>query len=70
MYRFTLKRVANQHPIRYQAEEKRPTEQELVEYRKIRDLLGLLEGHRMSGQCIYIYIFHAMRMRLEQEEEV
>ena len=41
MHRFTLKRCKGQDPIRYQGVEKRPTDEELAEYSKIRALLGL-----------------------------
>ena len=41
MYRFTLVRVGGQQPIRYQGVEKRPTNEELSEYQKIRHLSGL-----------------------------
>lgn len=40
MHRFVLKRRGGQDPIRYQGVEARPTEDELVEYTKIRKLLG------------------------------
>ena len=41
MHRFTLVRVEGQGPIRFSGVEKRPTEEEMSEYRKIRDLSGL-----------------------------
>ena len=41
MPRFGLVRVEGQHPIRYQGVEKRPTDEELSEYQKIRHLSGL-----------------------------
>lgn len=41
MHRFSLKRRDEQEPIRYQGVESRPTSEELVEYAKIRKLLGL-----------------------------
>lgn len=41
MHRFTLRRCDGQDPIRYQGVEKRPTDEELAEYSKIRALLGL-----------------------------
>lgn len=41
MHRFTLSRCDGQESIRYQGFEKRPTDEELAEYSKIRALLGL-----------------------------
>ncbi|KAL9121877.1 MAG: hypothetical protein Q9187_001558 [Circinaria calcarea] len=41
MHQFHLTRRPGQDPIRYQGEEKRPTQEQLEEYAKIRKLLGL-----------------------------
>ena len=41
MHRFTLRRRIRQDPIRCTGVEKRPTEEELAEYSKIRNLIGL-----------------------------
>ena len=41
MHRFKLVRQQGQHPIRYKGEEKRPTDQQLEQFKKIRKLLGL-----------------------------
>ena len=41
MHRFSLKRRANQHPIRCMGDEARPTNEEVLEYLKIRHLLGI-----------------------------
>ena len=41
MHRFTLRRCKGQDPIRYSGVEKRPTDEELAEYSKIRGLIGL-----------------------------
>lgn len=41
MHRFELKRRGGQHPIRYEGVEIRPTNEELLEYSKIRHLLGI-----------------------------
>lgn len=40
MHRFNLSRVEGQDPIRYEGVEKRPSEEELGAYAKIRELLG------------------------------
>lgn len=39
MYRFTLIRLPGQYPIRYQGVEARPTQQELAERTRIRNLI-------------------------------
>jgi hypothetical protein len=39
MYRFELHREAGQDPIRYQGARARPTSQELLQLKKINDLL-------------------------------
>ncbi|KAI9794008.1 MAG: hypothetical protein M1816_006633 [Peltula sp. TS41687] len=41
MHRFELRRRPGQHPIRYQGVERRPTDDELLEYSNIRHLLGI-----------------------------
>ena len=41
MYQFSLVRRPDQDPIRFQGVEQRPTNEELLEYTKIRNLLGL-----------------------------
>ncbi len=41
MHRFTLRRCENQDPIRCCGDEKRPTDEELAEYSKVRGLIGL-----------------------------
>ncbi|TAQ86390.1 hypothetical protein B7494_g5292 [Chlorociboria aeruginascens] len=40
MFRFSFQRLSNQDPIRYKGEERRPTNQELKERMKIRELLA------------------------------
>lgn len=40
MYRFTLQRLSNQDPIRYQGVEMRPTQQELKQLKEVRELLA------------------------------
>jgi hypothetical protein len=40
MFRFSLHRLKGQDPIRYQGVEVKPTDQELVERMKIRDILA------------------------------
>jgi hypothetical protein len=40
MFRFTLQRLDGQTPIRYQNEEARPTQQEIHESKKIKELLA------------------------------
>ncbi|KAI9829988.1 MAG: hypothetical protein M1826_005161 [Phylliscum demangeonii] len=41
MHRFELRRQAGQHPIRHDGVEARPTPEEILEYQKIRGLLGI-----------------------------
>ena len=42
MHRFLLKRCRGQNPIRYQGQEKRPTDEEQAEYEKIQNLMKSL----------------------------
>jgi SAD/SRA domain len=39
MYRFEMKRIEGQDPIRYKGKEARPTPQELEQYKNIKKLL-------------------------------
>jgi hypothetical protein len=42
MYRFVLRRIEGQDPIRYRGPEQRPNAVELERYARLRELLGMV----------------------------